>query len=313
MGRPSRANLPETLQLLEKVAKLYYITDLSQQKIADQLYLSRPTVTRLLKEARKRGIVSIRVGASSGETRNQTYESQLMQRFNLRDAVVVKNEPTVSYSLVCAEYLDIVLPYTGYVGLGGGNTCFEVAQQLNFCEKRKKLTLVQLSGNPDALPDVTIAHKWSSALGCSVSYIMAPLLVQNEVERSRLMENQSIKATFSAMEKVEMAIVGIGTPIHTLARSDITPESGIDIDEVKKESVGDIIMHFYNSQGQFCHPEISCRVIGISTDQYLNIPMRIALAYGSAKAYSIYVALSGLVNVLITDEHTAQKILSYKT
>ena len=42
-------------------ARLYYESDMSQQKIANELGISRPSVSRLLQYAKDRGFVQIKI------------------------------------------------------------------------------------------------------------------------------------------------------------------------------------------------------------------------------------------------------------
>src|SRR6476620_3765999 len=60
MPRPRSA--PD-LYLLGKVSALYYLRDQTQQEIAERLRLSRPTVSRLLRDARDLGFVQITVAS----------------------------------------------------------------------------------------------------------------------------------------------------------------------------------------------------------------------------------------------------------
>ena len=53
---------PIDIRLLTRVSKMYYEQSLTQQQIADRLYLSRPKVSRLLKQARDEGTVPIHAG-----------------------------------------------------------------------------------------------------------------------------------------------------------------------------------------------------------------------------------------------------------
>ena len=48
---------------LVDVARMYYEQDRTQSEIADQYGISRPMVSKLLKEARDKGIVTIRISA----------------------------------------------------------------------------------------------------------------------------------------------------------------------------------------------------------------------------------------------------------
>ena len=51
----------EELELMSRAARLYYQDDLTQQEVAAQLGVSRPAVSRLLSQARRQGIVQIRI------------------------------------------------------------------------------------------------------------------------------------------------------------------------------------------------------------------------------------------------------------
>ena len=50
----------EKQKLSVEVARLYYQSDYSQQQIALQLGISRPTISRLLQYAKEKGYVKIR-------------------------------------------------------------------------------------------------------------------------------------------------------------------------------------------------------------------------------------------------------------
>ena len=53
---------------LVDVARMYYEQDRTQSEIADQYGISRPMVSKLLKEARDKGIVTIRISAPQEES-----------------------------------------------------------------------------------------------------------------------------------------------------------------------------------------------------------------------------------------------------
>src|SRR3569832_17475 len=63
MPRPRSA--PD-LYLLSKVSTLYYLRDQTQQEIAERLRLSRPAVSRLLRDAQNHGIVQITISPPRG-------------------------------------------------------------------------------------------------------------------------------------------------------------------------------------------------------------------------------------------------------
>lgn len=75
---------------LVRASELYYERGLSQQKIADILGVSRPTVSRLLEEARKSGVVEIVVHAPLKQ--NYELSERLRRELGLKDAVVIQGE-----------------------------------------------------------------------------------------------------------------------------------------------------------------------------------------------------------------------------
>src|SRR5690242_7912036 len=77
--------------LLAEIATRYYVYDQSQQEIAEQFDISRSNISRLLKEARERGIVEIFIRHPLG--RDARLEGRLIERFSLREAGVVRAIP----------------------------------------------------------------------------------------------------------------------------------------------------------------------------------------------------------------------------
>ena len=51
----------DDLLLLADVAQQYYLEDMTQEQIARRIGVSRSNVSRMLKDARERGVVEIRI------------------------------------------------------------------------------------------------------------------------------------------------------------------------------------------------------------------------------------------------------------
>src|SRR3982750_1027707 len=86
--------------LLARVASLYYEYDYSQQQIGEMLTISRSNISRLLKEAKQKGLVEIRIHKRI-PTAPQT-ERELRERFGLHQAMVV-NHSDVEYEMRLAS------------------------------------------------------------------------------------------------------------------------------------------------------------------------------------------------------------------
>jgi len=75
-------------------------------------------------------------------------------------------------------------------------------------------------------------------------------------------------------------------------------------------AVGDVCAVFFDRKGNLVEHELKKRMIGISPQDLLDIPIRIAAAGGPAKVDPILGALQAkLINVLITDSATAANVL----
>ena len=85
MPRPKSAPDP---YLLGKVSALYYLRHHTQQEIAERLRVSRPTVSRLLQEARDLGYVQITVASPRGL--HLDLETSLEDQFKLQTVHIVE-------------------------------------------------------------------------------------------------------------------------------------------------------------------------------------------------------------------------------
>ena len=117
-----------------EAARLYYLSDYSQQDIAARLGLSRPTVSRLLQYAKENGFVRISIADPLEDL--DALSGELVRRFGLQSARVCyspQNEYQEIRSRVAAEaaeYLDEVVQDGDIIGITWGTTMHALARQL---------------------------------------------------------------------------------------------------------------------------------------------------------------------------------------
>lgn len=126
---PVRARVD--LRLLAKVSSLYYLQNQTQQQIADRLKLSRPSVSRMLEDARQRGIVQISVVPADGVAGD--LEAQVEERYGLREAVITASPPDADalrthLGAAAAGYLHRSFESSLTVGLTWGTTLREMVR-----------------------------------------------------------------------------------------------------------------------------------------------------------------------------------------
>lgn len=313
--------------LLVTVASLYYGQNQNQQQIADRLEISRSSVSRLIKEARDRGIVEIRIKRPL--YRDYELEQTLIDRFGIRDAYVLLTgnlrEPGAALNAIgrlAAGYLNRVLdglPPGSSIGIAWGTGAFAAANAVAV-NQEKQIDVVQMLGSvgaPDPLIDgPDLARMLASKLGGRHYYLHAPVLVEQNGLRDLLYREPAVRDALARIDSLAVAITGIGT---------VQPEASsflrtghltvAELEALQAQGiVGETCGRFFNQDGQSRGFEINEHVIGIELNALQQIPRVVAMAHGLPKVAAILGALRGrFMTVLCTDDITARAILAAET
>lgn len=309
------------LSLTVKVAQLYYEYGQTQQKIASFLNLSRPTVSRLLKEGEQEGIIQINVinpmeGFSELETK-------LEKLFNLKKVIVIPDfnckPPEIKKRLGerTAKYLHSIVRDGDVIAISWGTTIYEVA--LGISAKRVRgVKVVQCNGgigrNNVNTHANEIMSKISQAFNALAFSLLTPAIVDNK-HVAELLRNESLsKETFDLLQAANIVLFSLGIPTDNsilVEAGYFTPQDMVDLQ--KKGAVGDICSRYFNINGEICDDDLNARTIGLEIGTLRGRPYSIAVAGGKAKAAAIIGSCTGgYVNVLITDEAAAEEVLSLK-
>lgn len=307
----------EKQQLSIEAAKLYYKSDYSQQQIACQLGISRPTVSRLLQYAKEKGFVKINIVDPFDDLDKMSY--QLKEKYELKDVRVVFS-PKDDYELIrkyiskeAAEYLSEVLKNGDMLGVSWGTTMYEVAKNL-VPQKLKGIQVIQLKGGISYSEVNTYAFEtmelFAEAFHTVPRYLPLPVIFDNAAVKEMVENDRNIKSIIEMGVHANIAIFTVGTVRDDalLFRLGYLNESEKKI--LKQESVGDICSRFFNENGEVCNEEINNRTIGISLENLRKKEKSILVAGGSHKVKAIRAALKGKdANIFITDKYTAKKLL----
>jgi deoxyribonucleoside regulator len=304
---------------LMQVAKLYYIERLPQTEIGHRLNISRSTVSRLLQEARDRGIVKIKI--EYPWERDEELEQKLTETFALRDARVLvaydqdSEEVRRGMGKLAAEYFDQIVRDNMIVAVSNGRSIASTIEQLK-PSRKVNLTSVQMIGALGSGSSLTdgpdIVRNFAEAYGGQYRYMHAPLLVEDLRTREFLMREPMVQETLSLAQQADIALLGIG------ALSDDTSGSifmgylkSKDITWLKaKGAVGHMCAQHFDIKGQVMDVELNRRTIGMDISVLQTIDPVIAIAGGEVKAKAILGAIRGnYLDVLITDDQAAQKVL----
>jgi DNA-binding transcriptional regulator LsrR (DeoR family) len=313
-------NSDRSTELLARVASLYYEDNLTQSEIARRIGISRSTVSRLLHKAREAGVVVITVHYPWKTA--PEIERDLIARFDLRQARVLVGrgrpyeEILGRLGVLAARYIEGILTEGTILGISWGTAVYSTVRALQ-PDRRLPITVVQMIGavgTGDPLIDgPDLARLLANVYGGEYRYFHAPLIVENAHVRGMLLQEPRVIETLSLARRADVALVGIGSlvpEVSSLLRAGYLDEEALAQLQAQG-AVGDICARHYDAQGRPMEIELNRRIVGIELETLHNIEQVIGVAGGEAKAEAILGALRGRhVNVLVTDDATARKVLA---
>lgn len=299
----------KTYTLATKAAWYYYMENYTQHQIAEAMGLSRAKVIRLLEDAKTDGIIQFNF--RKDDSTRVSLEKNLIAAYGLNDAFVVPtplNEATLTHTIsrAAALYVSDHLRPGGYLNIGYGDT---VSSMLGYLAKEHEdpINVVSMTGGVSYyLPSVS-----STAYAMHLFLIPSPLIVSSSEVRDALLGEKSIQEIYAMTEHADMSVVGIGAAVEgaTVLRNGIIRESELAILKMQG-SVGDVLNHFYDSEGNPITTEIENRTISTDIEKLRTMKNVVGVAGGSEKVAAIKAVLrGGYLNVLVTDSKTAEGLL----
>ena len=324
-GRRRAELTEEGLLQLAEVAHLYYIKNLTQGHIAERIGMSRSNVSRMLKEARDRGLVEIRIHAPL--TAAGGLQEELGGRLGLRECLVLANPrlgtaaaATASdrmhrLSALGARYLQENIADGSVVGVSWSSTVYHVVSS-RYLQEKPDTVAVQLMGSIGGsiteLDGVSITARLADTLGARAHYLHAPMLVASALVREGLMRDPHIRATLEVARGADTMVVSVGTIDRRSGQYRTGYLDDGDLESIRaRGAVGDICGSYFSRDGSPVRLEMTGRTIAIGFEEMRAIPNRVGVSGGPGKALAnIGAVRAGLLNVLITDQDTAAEMLA---
>jgi DNA-binding transcriptional regulator LsrR (DeoR family) len=315
----------EKINTLVKVSKLYYLHHLNQSQIANVIHIHRTEISRMLKEAKRLGIVKVYVDTTFGSAKNVAEFFE--QAFSLETALVVPDDQTGSYKeslemlgLYTDSFLHSLIKNNTTIGLSWGQTLAVVADQFQSDVFPKNITVIPLIGGPrGSLPAPyhanSIVHRFASKITDAIPYSLdTPALIRSKELKDELLDNPNVEKVISMWSNLDVAIFGIGSKESSGSKSwqQFYKETSF-VSGLGKKAAGDILSQPFTAEGKILKsPNVN--IISMSLDQLRKVHRRIGIAAGERKVSGILGALrAGLVTDLVTTYSTAlamKKVIS---
>lgn len=315
MPRPKSAPDP---YLLGKVSALYYLRHHTQQEIAKRLRVSRPTVSRLLREARDLGYVHITVASPPGL--HLDLETRIEDRYGLESVHVIDTAAGQSADVLrrqlgaaAAKYLARTIRPGERIGMAWGTTLSAMVGAM-VPMATANTRVVQILGGigaPDA-PEygAELVRRLARLLDAQAVLLPAPGIVATSAVRDVLSKDKHVRAALDELNALDTVFVGLGSLASNVVLNDGHTLSRQARKELQsRRAVGDIALRFFDDRGAPVLTALDDRMLGITTEQLRKVERVVAVAGGADKFDAIAAALrANIVDVLITDRVTAEAL-----
>ena len=304
-------------KLAINVAKLYYRSDFSQQKIAQELGVSRPSISRLLQYAKDKGYVTIQIVDPVEDM--SIMEQHLKDKLHLKDVKIASStindeEEIKKYiSIAAAQYLDGIIKDGDIIGVGWGTTLPNMSQAL-ISRSIKGSQVVQLEGGLSNSEwnnySREILENFANNFNTVAQYLPVPVIFDNKATKEQVDKDRYIKRILELGRHANIALFSVGTVrpnalFFRLGYTDIQEQ-----EKIQRTSVGDICSRFFDVEGRVCNRDLDERTVGITLGELRDKEYSIMISGGEGKINAIKAALRGrYANVLITDQFTGKALL----
>lgn len=315
-------------RFLMKVTDLYFNEEMSQEKIAKNLDVSRTTISRALSKAKKYGYVKISLNFP--EDNAIDLEKRLEAVYHMKEVVVVKAGHSLDLdyqvSRAASFYLARTIKSKMVLGMTWGNPMKRIidtfeADGIASNLRVRNVEVVPLLGTNAPImskkEDLSLCYsnllsaKLAELVGGTSYSLPAPMYVSSAAMRSMLLLEPQVKFTLDKAKECDMAIFGVGTlDAHSSVAALDPRKTDLISSLLAAGGIGEIAARVFDAEGQAVASDLDDRLIALTLEQIRRIPIRIGMAYGKRKIQAIEAAIkSGLLNVLITDFETAEALL----
>lgn len=306
--------------LLADVAEMYYEEGKTQAEISRAIGMTRSAVSRILTEARQKGIVEIYVRRP---VRFETdLENNLKKQFKLKNAYVIswqsdtrQNSLRNQLGRAAARVFSSLIKPKQVIGIAWGTTVGATIEAYSG-DEYDEIKVVQLVGvlgsSRHAYSGQALVEQLALKLGGDGVYLYTPFMVDNADTARVLRNDHSVRESIAMGQNCDIALLGVGStnPEYcSLFQGGHISEEDLNILQ-QEGAVGDVSGHYFDIDGNMSEVEFHQRLVGITKDDLFNIPFRVGVAGGIAKAEAILGAVSGgYLNALVTDSQTASRVL----
>ncbi len=307
----------ENWALMMSAAKQYYQLGLPQDVIAKNLYISKSTVSRLIKKSVEMGYIEFRIN-DFGET-DEVLEDEFMQTFGIKCVILPTyvDSDMVRLNDVCAFAAKEIFSNVEdneIIGVPWGRTIEYLAANIKEPIERSNVKICMINGFVNgsirSMKAIHIVEKLSTMLNATGYVLPCPLLVETPEIKNILLEDFNIKQVNELLQEAQTVIFSVGP--FDMQNTYLIDLGNDVVDHLRSfNGAGNFAGRTYDINGAEFHTNLYDRLMSLPIKELAKKKKRICIAVGEYKAKAILGLLRGnIVNLLYTDIETAKEILN---
>ncbi len=303
------------------VADLYFLRGLTMEAIAADLDLSRSTVSRMVQQARRLGVIEFTLHRS--DDRSRELADGLTRRHGIAAQVVATADAVGDADRLdrvasrAAERLRAAFGTDMTLAVSWGTTMETVARRL-VPSPTRGARVVQLNGSGNTfssgIPYASrLLDQFGMAFDASVHHFPVPAFFDSAATKRSMWRERSVRRVVAMQRRADVVLFSVGAltsdvPGH-LYRAGYLDQD--DVAQLQRDGVvGDLGSVFLRADGSSEGIAINDRTTGMPVADLQRIRTRMLVASGPAKVPAILAALrAGAITDLVTDAPTAEALL----
>jgi len=304
-----------------QVARMYYYHNMKTIAIAEELNVSRSTVSRLLSYAKSEGLIDIRIIDPAEEPGR--LGKIITDKFKLHNVHVVavpeiagEAEWLERVAQYTASYLNTIFHSNMILGIAWGTTMTSMSRHL-----QRKTThnshIVQLNGAGNTRSmgidyASEIIMKLAHNFNARAHLFPVPTFFDYPATKQALWKEGSIKRILDLQKKSDILLFSIGAvnagiPSHVYSGGYLEETDYLELE--RNNIIGDIATVFFREDGSINNIPINERASGPDLELFQE-KYSVCVVSGLAKVRGLYAAMKGrFMKELIIDEPTARVLV----
>ncbi len=299
-----------------RAAWLYYERGLNQQAVAERLTVSRSTVSRLLADAERLGIVRVTLTEPVPEAADLS--ERLIQRYGLAGVTVELTLPGESpleaaATALARRFEHMVANGSVTIATGWGRTLGTAAQRTRRMHT-SGVTIVDAFGHTttnEIANSVEVSYTLGQKLGARVMHLPSPGFATSAEVARNFYDSEPVATTLDLARAADVVIVAVGivgteSLLHTAGYIDEATMRSVMADG----AVGEIFGRYFDASGDLVQPE-ALHPISLTVEDLRANKRVIAAVGGADKADAVKGAIAtGVLDELALDDTLARALLA---